>query len=224
MLTCGGGGRVGQYVFLDPQMFLDLVRPLINTSEQLKEREAEAFKHVKEEERERPTLHKAFVDFGATCVASRALLEQLWHDVRSPTGEIGFFVELLEHCGLMCDLEKNEYFVPAASKATPSAGLALDRTNGAEQIAISTLPPSLMSRIVASLFKSGAINKPTKECVLTQRDVVLMLLRDRGVTSARRIRLTRATTRRRRVCGGCVRTRRCSCPSRASCSSRSATS
>jgi len=132
VLTCGGGGRVGQYVFLYPQMFLDLVRPLINTPEQLTKRETEALKRVKEEER--PTRHKAFVDLSATCVASRALLEQLWHDVRSPTGEIGFFVELLEH--------REERVVPAASKATPSAGLVLDRTSGAEQIAISTLPPS----------------------------------------------------------------------------------
>ncbi|MBT9556106.1 MAG: hypothetical protein IV100_08765, partial [Myxococcales bacterium] len=46
-------------------------------------------------------------------MASRELLELVWHGGRSPTNEIGFFVELLEHCGLMCELEAGKYFVPA---------------------------------------------------------------------------------------------------------------
>jgi hypothetical protein len=151
---------------------------------------------------EQRALSEAFERFGATCVASRALLECVWRGVASPVADkIGFFVELLEHCGLVCELEKDEFFVPAASKATPSAGLVLDWTNGAEQIAlvcadkqISALPPSLLPRIVASLFKSGAIMPPTSECVVTQRDVVLLLRASVGA-SVRRMRLQQSGNR-----------------------------
>jgi hypothetical protein len=168
VLTSGGGGRASEYVFLDPELFLSLVRPLINTAAQLAARKEAAIASTKVVA-EQQALSEAFERFGATCVASRALLEHVWRGVASPVEDkIGFFVELLEHCGLVCELEKDEFFVPAASKATPSAGLVLEWTSGAEQIAlvcadkqISALPPSLLPRIVASLFKSGAIMPPT---------------------------------------------------------------
>jgi TPR repeat protein/GTPase SAR1 family protein len=200
VLTCGGSGRVSEYVFLEPELFLALVRPLINTSEQLEMRKKDAVASTKVVAEQR-ALSEALGQFGATCVASRALLEHVWRAIKSPTGEIGFFVELLEWCGLMCELEAGKYFVPAASKATPSTGLALDWLAGAEQIAlvcvdekISALPPSLLPRIVASLFKGGAIMPPTKLCVVTQSDVVLQLRASTGA-SARRVRLQQGGNR-----------------------------
>jgi hypothetical protein len=199
VLTCGGSGRVSDYVFLEPELFLALVRPLINTSEQLEKRKKDAA-GITEIAKKR-ALSESLEQFGATCVASRAVLEHVWRAVKSPTGEIGFFVELLEHCGLMCELEKGKYFVPAASKATPSAGIALDWVAGAEQIAlvcadekISALPPSLLPRIVASLFKGGAIDKPNKQRIITLSDVVL-LLRDDAGTDQRRMRLQQSGNR-----------------------------
>jgi GTPase SAR1 family protein len=194
VLTCGGK-RVSKYVFLDPGLFLELVRPLINTPEQLKKRKIGVNGNG--------ALSKAFDDFAETCVVSRALLKHVWDGVASPDGEdqVGFFVELLEHCGLMCELEKGKYFVPAASKATPSAGRALDWLAGAEQIAlvctdekIKALPQTLLPRIVASLFKGGAIMPPTKLCVVTQSDVVLQL-RASTVVSVRLIRLQQGGNR-----------------------------
>jgi nucleoside phosphorylase/GTPase SAR1 family protein len=200
VLTCGGGGRVSEYVFLEPELFLALVRPLINTSEQLARRREDAVASLTLIAEQR-ALIDAFGQFGATCVASRALLEHMWRAVKSPTGEIGFFVELLEWCGLMCELKKDEYFVPAASKATPRTGIALDWVASAEQIAlvcadekISALPPSLLPRIVASLFKGGAIDKPNKQRIITLSDVVL-LLRDDAGTDLRRMRLQQSGNR-----------------------------
>jgi hypothetical protein len=200
VLTCGGSGRVSEYVFLEPELFLALVRPLINTSEQLKKRKTDAVASTKVVA-DQNALIKALEQFGATCVASRTLLEHVWRAVKSPMGEIGFFVELLEWCGLMCKLEKDEFFVPAASKATPSAGIALDWLSGAEQIAlvcadekIAALPPSLLPRIVASLFKRGDIVAPTSSCVMTQSEVVPLLCASAG-SDLRRIRLQQGGNR-----------------------------
>jgi hypothetical protein len=200
VLTCGGSGRVSEYVFLEPELFLALVRPLINTSEQLEKRKKDAAASTKVVTEQR-ALVELLGQFGATCVASRALLEHVWRAVKSPTGEIGFFVELLEWCGLMCELEAGKYFVPAASKATPSAGLALDWLAGAEQIAlvcademIAALPPSLLPRIVASLFKRGDIVAPTSSCVVTKSEVVLLLRASVG-SDLRRIRLQQSGNR-----------------------------
>ena len=194
VLTTSGGERVREFVFLDPELFLQLVRPLITTSEQLMKRKNDAVASTKVVAEQRALIN-ALEQFGATCVAARVLLKYMWRAVKSPTGEIGFFVELLEWCGLMCDLEAGKYLVPAASKATPSAGLALDWVAGAEQIAlvcadekIQALPASLLPRIVASLFKGGAIDKPNKQRIITLSDVVL-LLRDDAGTDLRRVRL-----------------------------------
>jgi hypothetical protein len=86
VLTTSGGERVRDYVFLDPELFLQLVRPLINTSEQLKKRKIGV--------KGNGALTKAFDEFAKTCLASRALLEHVWHGVASPDGEdqVGFFV------------------------------------------------------------------------------------------------------------------------------------
>jgi TPR repeat protein/GTPase SAR1 family protein len=121
VLTCDGGGRVSKYVFLDPELFLQLVRPLINTEAQIAKRQAAALNDAVAAAAQR-NLEDDFERMNRECTASRALLEHLWRGVQSPTGEIGFFAELLEHCGLMCELERGAFFVPAASKATPSKG------------------------------------------------------------------------------------------------------
>jgi TPR repeat protein/GTPase SAR1 family protein len=181
VLTCDGGGRVSKYVFLDPELFLQLVRPLINTEAQIAKRQAAALNDAVAAAAQRD-LEDDFERMSRECTASRALLEHLWRGVQSPTGEIGFFSELLEHCGLMCELERGAFFVPAASKATPSDGLTLDWMASGDQIAfvcdkrlVSAVPPSLLPRIVASLFKSDAINKLSKENIVTQSDVELHL-------------------------------------------------
>jgi TPR repeat protein/GTPase SAR1 family protein len=192
VLTCGGGGRVSEYVFLDPELFLRLVRPLINTHEQITKRQAAARNDAGVAAAQRNLRHD-FERMNTECIASRALLEHLWRGVQSPTDDIGFFVELLEHCGLMCELERGAFFVPAASKATPSGGLNLDWISSGEQIAfvcesVTAVPPSLLPRIVASLFKSGAIDKLSRQRIVTQSDVVL-LLRKSGGADLRRMRL-----------------------------------
>jgi len=200
VLTCGGE-RVSEYVFLDPKLFMDVVRPLINTKEQIDKRKADALKNAALAAAQRP-LDSDYEHLTENCVASRALLEHVWRAVESPVQDnIGFFVELLEHCGLMCELEKDKFFVPAASKATPSTGLTLDWTAGAEQIAlvctdekVKALPPSLLPRVVASLFKGGAIDKPNRQRIVTQSDVVL-LLRDDSGTEQRRVRLQQTGNR-----------------------------
>jgi TPR repeat protein/GTPase SAR1 family protein len=181
VLTCDGGGRVSKYVFLDPELFLRLVRPLINTEAQIAKRQAAALNDAVAAAAQRE-LEDDFERMSRECTASRALLEHLWRGVQSPTGEIGFFSELLEHCGLMCELERDAFFVPAASKATPSDGPTLDWMASGDQIAfvcdkrlVSAVPPSLLPRIVASLFKSDAINKLSKENIVTQSDVELHL-------------------------------------------------
>jgi GTPase SAR1 family protein len=193
VLKCGGK-RVSKFVFLDAELFLQLVRPLINTPEQLKKRKMSA--------KGNSALSKAFDDFAETCVASRTLLKHVWDGVASPDGEdqVGFFVELLEWCGLMCELEAGKYFVPAACKATP-ADRALEWVAGAEEIAlvcadenIKALPQTLLPRIVASLFKGGAIMPPAKLSVVTQSDVVLQLRASTGV-SVRLIRLQQGGNR-----------------------------
>jgi hypothetical protein len=119
VLTCGGSGRVSEFVFLEPELFLALARPLINTSEQLEMLKKDAIASTKVVA-EQDALSEAFDRLGATCVASRALLEHVWRDVRSPVQDkIGFFVELLEQYGLMCELclddSERGFFVPAAS-------------------------------------------------------------------------------------------------------------
>jgi hypothetical protein len=53
---------------------------------------------------------------------------------------------------------------------------------------VSAVPPSLLPRIVASLFKSGAIDKLSRQRIVTQSDVVL-LLRKSGGADLRRMRL-----------------------------------
>jgi GTPase SAR1 family protein len=196
VLTCGGGGRVSEYVFLDPELFLELVRPLVNTHEQVARRRAAARGDVVAAAAQR-RLSSAYECLDVQCTASRELLEHMWRDVRSPgEDKVGFFVELLEHCGLMCPLDSNKFFVPAASKATVRRStLVLEWVADAEQIAlvcsdsmISALPPSLIPRVVASLFKSGAIVKLNRERVVSPSDVVL-LLRANGGADVRRLRL-----------------------------------
>jgi TPR repeat protein/GTPase SAR1 family protein len=192
VLTCGGGGRVSEHVFLDPELFLRLVQPLINTEAQIAKRRAAARNDGVVAASQR-ALEDDFERMSRECTASHALLEHLWRGVQSPTNEISFFVELLEHCGLMCELERGAFFLPAASKATPRDGLRLEWVATSEQIAlvcesVSAVPPSLMPRIVASLFKSDAIDKPNKQRIVTQSDVVL-LLRVSGGADLRRIRL-----------------------------------
>jgi GTPase SAR1 family protein len=192
VLTCGGGGRVSDYVFLDPELFLQLVRPLINTHEQIAKRQEAACNDAVVAAAQR-ALEDDFERMSRECTASRALLEHLWRGVQSPTGDIGFFVELLEHCGLMCELERGAFFVPAASKASPIGSVKLDWVASGEQIAfvcdsVTAVPPSLLPRVVASLFKSGAIDKLSRQRIVTQSDVVL-LLRARGGGDVRRMRL-----------------------------------
>jgi GTPase SAR1 family protein len=192
VLTCGGGGRVSEFVFLDPELFLRLVRPLINTKEQMEKRDEAACNDAGVAAAQR-NLSRDFERMNTECIASRALLEHLWRGVQSPTDDIGFFVELLEHCGLMCELEHGACFVPAASKASPSGGVTLDWISSGEQIAlvcdsVTAVPPSLLPRIVASLFKSGVIDKLSRQRIVTQSDVVL-LLRKSGGADLRRMRL-----------------------------------
>jgi hypothetical protein len=191
VLTCGGGGRVSEYVFLDPELFLQLVRPLINTEVQIATRRAAARNDAFVAAAQRD-LEDDFERMSRECTASRSLLEHLWRGVQSPTDDIGFFVELLEHCGLMCELEHGACFVPAASKAFPSGGVTLDWISSGEQIAfvcdsVTAVPPSLLPRIVASLFKSGAIGKLSAKCIVTRSDVVLLLRAGGG--DVRRMRL-----------------------------------
>jgi hypothetical protein len=191
VLTCGGGGRVSEYVFLDPELFLQLVRPLINTEDQIAKRQAAAHNDAVVAATQR-SLNRDFERMSTECIASRALLEHLWRGLQSPTNENGFFVELLEHCGLMCELEHGACFVPAASKASPSGGVNLDWISGGEQIAfvcdsVTAVPPSLLPRIVASLFKSGAIGKPSAKFIVARSDVVLLLRAGGG--DVRRMRL-----------------------------------
>jgi hypothetical protein len=93
----------------------------------------------------------------------------------------------------MCELEHGAFFVPAASKATPSDGVKLDWMSSGEQIAlvcdaVTAVPPSLLPRIVASLFKSGAIDKLSRQRIVTRSDVVVVL-RARGGADVRRMRL-----------------------------------
>jgi GTPase SAR1 family protein len=192
VLTCGGGGRVSEYVFLDPELVLRLVRPLINTKEQMEKRDEAACNDAGVAAAQR-NLSRDFERMSRECTASHALLEHLWRGVQSPTNEISFFVELLEHCGLMCRLEHGACFVPAASKASPSGGVNLDWISSGEQIAfvcdlVTAVPPSLLPRIVASLFTSGVIDKLSRQRIVTQSDVVL-LLRKGGGADLRRMRL-----------------------------------
>jgi GTPase SAR1 family protein len=191
VLTCGGGGRVSDYVFLDPELFLRLVRPLINTKEQMEKRDEAACNDAGVAAAQRNLSHD-FERMSRECTASRALLEHLWRGVQSPTDDIGFFVELLEHCGLMCELERGAFFVPAASKASPIGSVKLDWISSGEQIAfvcdsVTAVPPSLLPRVVASLFKSGAIGKLNAKCIVTRSDVVLLLRAGGG--DVRRMRL-----------------------------------
>jgi TPR repeat protein/GTPase SAR1 family protein len=191
VLTCDGGELVSDYVFLDPELFLQLVRPLINTKEQMEKRDEAACNDAGVAAAQR-NLSRDFERMNTECIASRALLEHLWRGVQSPTGEIGFFVELLEHCGLMCELEHGAYFVPAASKASPIGSVKLDWISSGEQIAfvcdaVTAVPPSLLPRVVASLLKSGAIDKLSRQRIVTRSDVVLLLRAGGG--DVRRMRL-----------------------------------
>jgi hypothetical protein len=54
---------------------------------------------------------------------------------------------------------------------------------------IKALPPSLLSRLVASLFKQGAIVAPAANCIVAQADVVLLLRPKDGGAGARCMRL-----------------------------------
>jgi hypothetical protein len=101
-------GRRG--VFLDPELFLALVRPLINTAQQLTKCNEAALLSTKSSCRTE-SLRRAFDQFGSAvgaCVARRA-------------GDITLFVELLEWCGLMCELRTSTsttasgFFVPVWS-------------------------------------------------------------------------------------------------------------
>jgi hypothetical protein len=89
--------RVCEFVFLDPELFLALVRPLINTPAR--------FDGMQQKLAGKGTL-AAFEEYTTTCVATQRLLEYMWFWNASPTGDIGFFVELLEWCGLMCELRQ----------------------------------------------------------------------------------------------------------------------
>jgi GTPase SAR1 family protein len=192
VLTCGGE-RVREFVFLDPELFLQLVRPLINTSEQLKKRKKDA--------KGNGALSKAFDEFAKTCVASRVLLEHVWAGVVSPEGEdkVDFFVELLEHCGLMCKLRTDDsergFFVPAASALLAeradvaalesAAQFAFEcRTEG-----VSALPPSLLPRVVASLHNRGSLSPESAPCSLGPRCFEVMLLKSDSSGYARLMRL-----------------------------------
>lgn len=68
-----------------------------------------------------------------SCVASMALLNHLLGEVKSPTDEIVFFVELLEWCGLMCELRQqattgaDTTCQRRASRATQTVSLSISR-------------------------------------------------------------------------------------------------
>ncbi len=194
VLTCGGE-RVREFVFLDPELFLQLVRPLINTPEQLKKRKIGV--------KGNGALSKAFDEFAKTCVASRALLKHEWDGVASPDGEdkVDFFVELLEHCGLMCELRiENDaaasgFFVPAASALVADRGdfAALDkaaqfafecRTEG-----VSALPPSLLPRVVASLYNRRTLSLLKGPRMLGPRCFEVMLLKSDGSRKSHRMQI-----------------------------------
>jgi hypothetical protein len=166
--------------------------------------------------------------------ASRALLEHLWRGVQSPTGEIGFFVELLEHCGLMCELERRRILCAGGEQGISDRQVKLDWISSGEQIAFVCDDGDGGAAVVVAahcceFVQERRDRQAEQQRIVTQSDVVLLLRATvvRCATHAAAAErqcvcddaAARATTTARRVRGACARMWRCTARSRVCCDS-----